>query len=336
MSLPTKRIIYLIIVVVAIACLGIGYVLIQFAPKMPTIEDYLGRIVTIPEEPGRIVSLVAPCTQILYVLGAGDKVVGLDKYSIEYAQYGEEKYVGAPGNFSNYQRFCQEVPTKENLGSSWSPSIEKIIVLEPQLVFMYGYSSTVKYIWSLEQAGVKVVAINAKSLNDVYRIVQMIGSIVGKENEASTLINEVKQRLDAIANKIEVAGQNKPKVYLEWTTTLKTPGGESFSNELIAAAGGENIFGDVKLMDMVASKEEIARRNPDVIIMQADNTLATDAAAEGRNICDVFLEERPVCRNVPAVINRRVYTIEGCYITYDLLFILGVERFAQWFYPDLF
>jgi iron complex transport system substrate-binding protein len=314
----------------------------QFASKTPTIaqgltiKDSLGRTVTIPEKLERIVSLVEPCTQILYALGAGDTVVGVDKYSIMYAQYGEGAYVGAPGNFSNYQSFCQEVPTKKNLGSPYNPSIEEILSLDPQLVFMYGVSCNFNYIWSLEQAGVKVIAINAESINDVYHIVQMVGSIVGKENEASTLINEVKQRLDAVANKIEAAGQNKPKVYFEWTTPLATGGGESFSNELIAAAGGENIFGDMKLTDVTVSEEEIAYRNPDIIIIQADNQLAKLAEAEGKNISDVFLQERPVCSDVSAVINGRVYTIEGCYVTYDLLFIIGVERFAQWFYPNLF
>ena len=339
--MPRKLVIYLIIAILAIACLGVGYMLIRFAAITPTtiqgltVRDDLGRIVTITEEPERIVSLAAPCTQILYVLGAGNKVVGVDKYSITYAQYGEEKYVGAPGNFSNYQRFCQEVPTKPNLGSSWSPSIEEIIGLDPQLVFMYGFEGTVKYIWSLERAGLKVIAVSAESINDVYRTVQMIGSVVGKADEAKTLINEVKQRLDTVANSIEALNQSKPKVYFEWTTTLKTGGGGSFSDELIAAAGGTNIFGDVKIKFVTASVEEIAYRNPDVIIIQADNKLATDATAEDKPLWLMFSEERPACKDVSAVVNQRVYAIEGCYITYDLLFILGVEELARWFYPGL-
>jgi len=340
--MPTKRVIYLIIVIVAITCLSIGYVLIQFALTTPTIaqgltiEDDLGRTVTIAEEPERIVSLAAPCTQILYILGAGNKVVGVDKYSITYAQYGEEKYVGAPGNFSNYQRFCQEVPTKPNLGSSWSPSIEGIIGLDPQLVFTYGFEGTVEHIWSLEQAGLKVIAVSVESINDVYRTVQMIGSVVGKGDEAKTLIDEVKQRLDTITNSIEALHQSKPKVYFEWTTTLKTGGGGSFSDELIAAAGGINIFGDVKIKFInPASVEEIADRNPDVIIIQADNKLVGDAEAEDKPLWLMFSEERPACKDVSAVVYQRVYAIEGCYITYDLLFILGVEQFARWFYPGL-
>lgn len=332
-----KRIIvYIVVATIAIACFSGGYLLARFVPIVPspaeelTVVDDIGKEVTVPKDPDRIVSLCAPITEILYALGVGDKVVGVDKYSIDYANAGEKKFIGAPGDFNNYKKFCQEVPNKPNLGTASTPVLENLVKLTPQIVFTYWYGK----ISELEEIGLRVIAIKANSINDVFKQVMRVGLIVREESKAVDLIEEVTNRLNNVANKTRDI--EKPNVYYELHKEFRTVGGGTLTNELIEAAGGENIFGNENFTYRDISREEVVVTNPDLIVIHSYNLLATRAISEDRSIRDILLENRPELENVPAIINNRVYILESCYHTYDLRFIIGVEQMAKWFHPTYF
>lgn len=298
-----------------------------------TVVDWRDKEVMLPEIPQKIVSLTAPCTVILYALGAGDKVVGADKYCIDYAKEGPSTFRGAPGNLERYVKFCDEVSNKPNLGSSWHPSIETIIGTEPDVVFMYCYSGTLEAIEELEALGMPVIGIVAKTFDDIKRLIRLIGEVVDAQEEADALISEMEFRLDVISAKVE--NLTRPKVYYEATYELKTVGGDTFSNWIIEIAGGDNIFKDTSGFPSISS-EEVIVRNPDVIIFGRYLPIATRALKEEKSVADVLLEERPAWKDIEAVKDRRVHILPTYYATYDQRFIVGVELMAKWFHPGIY
>jgi len=128
MSKATKKQVGMWVVVIVLigAAFGGGYILASVSTEEGatttiggiTIIDGIGRTVTIPPTPERIVSLASSATETLYALGAGDNVVGRDKYS----------------------KYPDEVTNVPEVGSGSSPNLEMIIGLEPDLLFAWPYS----------------------------------------------------------------------------------------------------------------------------------------------------------------------------------------------------
>ncbi len=296
------------------------------------VKDWRNKDIVLPKVPDKIISLATPSTIILYALGAGDKVIGVDKYSIDYVKAGLSAFKGSPGNQSYYEKLCEEVPNKPNLGSSWTPSIEMIVNLEPDVVFMYYYSTTEENIRKLEDKGLIVIAIGAKNFDDIYNLIISIGRIVDRESEADNLIGEIESRLSKVSESVK--DLPRPSVYHELTSQLATCGGDTFTNQIIEAAGGDNVFKNLTGFPVV-NKEAIINANPDIIIFSSTNSIAVRALNEARDIVDVLLEERYEWRETNAVKSRRVYIIPAYYETYDQRFVIGVELMARWFHPTV-
>ncbi|KPV61765.1 MAG: Cobalamin-binding protein precursor [Candidatus Bathyarchaeota archaeon BA2] len=337
-DLAIRTVLVLTAILVATPLLGLvrSYTLSTLQSTEPgeiTVVDWREKNVTLPGVPEKIVSLAAPCTIILYALGAGDKVVGVDKYSIDYAKEGSSTFWGAPGKFDRYVKFCDEVSNKPNLGLSWSPSIEPILGIQRDVVFMYYYPGTVGVMEKLEEMGVPVIGVSAKTSDDICRLIGLIGKVIDAEEEANALINEIKSRIDVISRNVE--NLTRPKVYYELTEVLRTIGNDTFSNWMIETAGGVNIFNDMIRFPKV-SEEAVIERNPDVIIFGHYLPIAQKALKEGKSIADVLLEERPAWKDIKAVKDRRVHILPTYYATYDQRFVIGVELMAKWFHAEIF
>ncbi|MCP8308082.1 MAG: ABC transporter substrate-binding protein [archaeon] len=298
-----------------------------------TVKDWRDKEITLPEVPDKIVSLTSPSTIILYALGAGDKVIGVDKYSIDYVKESLSAFKGSPGNQSYYEKLCEEVPNEPNLGSSWTPSIEMIVGLEPDVVFMYYYKGTEENIVKLEERGLTVIAIGAKNFDDTRNLIILIGKVVDKESEVDKLIDEIELRLGKVSESVK--DLPRPRVYHELTSHLTTAGGDTFTHQIIETAGGDNVFKNLTGFPVV-SKEAIIKANPDIIIFSSTNSIAKRALDEARDIVDVLLEEESWWGEIDAVKNRRVYIIPTYYETYDQRFVIGVELMAKWFHPTVF
>lgn len=284
-----------------------GYILASTSTeeREPTIEgitiiDGIGRTVTIPNMPERIVSLASSATESLYALGAGSKVVGVDAWS-------------------NYP---PEVGDKPCVGSGSAPNHEMIIGLKPDVLFAWPYSRDA--IISLEDK-MAVVYVDPGSVDEVLDTIRLIGLVTGKTSEAENLTAEMQSRIDNITNVTDrLTRTQRPLVYYELGTPMKTTGPGTFTNELILMAGGINLAADEPVRYPILNSEYIIERNPDVIIVVSYGASVEDVRSRGG------------WQDIDAVKNDRIYKIDTNLVTSNPRLVLGLEQFSQWFHPDLF
>lgn len=209
------------------------------------ITDDLGRVVTIKEEPQRIVSLSPAITENLFALGLGDRVVGV----------------------TDYCDYPPEAETKPKVGGFSTPSTELVVAATPDLVLAPIINEN--YVPQLESAGLTVVTIEALNLPEVLDDILLIGKITGASDTANSLTADMQKRIDSITAKVSgLPDDQRPAVYFEiWPDPLTTGGAKSFVNSLITMAGGKNIAGDVDQDWLTLSPEMVLVRDPQVAIL---------------------------------------------------------------------
>jgi len=285
-------------------CLGCA----QQSPPPGNIVDGLGRSVTIDKIPQRIVSLAPSNTEILFALGLGDKVIGVTEYC-------------------NYP---QEAMTKPKVGGFSNVDIEKVVSLEPDLVLAtHIHGKTV--IPTLEELGLTVVAITPGSLNEVLDSITLVGKITGQSREASKLINDLGTRIEAVMDKTRILSPDqKPRVfYITWHDPLMTAGTETLADDVISSAGGQNIAYDIS-GDKAINLETVIYRDPQVIV-------ASVGMGSGEDLPWQYVQTEPRLENTQALLNDRVYKIDGDVIHRPGPRIVdALEQMAQFIHPELF
>lgn len=213
------------------------------APQAPiALEDAAGRRVVLDRPAARIVALVPSVNQILLALGAGDRLVGRTDYDTLPA------LAGLP-----------------SVGGGLGPDLETLALLKPDLVVRFaGDSDTATPAW-LDELGVAHVAVRPDRIADVLRIIGWMGRLTGRGEAAARLADEIRDELDAVRQ----ATDPLPTVrtaYLMGGTPPWTAGPDTFIDELIGLAGGENVFGDLERRYAPVSPERVAAREIDVIL----------------------------------------------------------------------
>ena len=208
-----------------------------------TVTDMYGREITLSEPATRIVALTPSDCEILCALGCEDALVGRGKYC-------------------DYPASIQELPVVQ---SGAETNIEELLALNPQVVLMSDMSQTEEQANMLEENGVKVVISDANDIAGVYTAIRMIGTLMGKDAEAETLIADMQATFDEIAAKSEKSGKT---VYFEVSPLqwgLWTAGSSTFMDELAALCGASNAFSDIEGWQAI-SEEQVIDRNPDYIV----------------------------------------------------------------------
>ena len=213
------------------------------------LTDMTGREVYLAEPATRIVALTAADVEILYAIGAGDTLVGR-------------------GEYCNYPPEALDV---QSVQSGFETNIEQIIALEPQLLIMSQMAQTEEQVHQLENAGIVTFVTYPQTINETYTAIGLIGQLVGKENEAETLVRDMKGVLDELAGKAaEAAAEDDVvrSIYFEVSPLeygLWTAGKGTFMNEVAELLGLENIFSDIADWAEI-SEEQVLERNPDYIM----------------------------------------------------------------------
>lgn len=208
------------------------------------VTDMIGQEVSLDAPAEKIVSLTASDCEILYALGAGDRIVGR-------------------GVYCDYPAEILDV-TAVRSGSD--TNVEQIIALEPQIVIMSSMAQTDEQIEALKNAGIQVVVSDAQSIEGVYTAIKLIGKVVGKDNEASSLIAEMKSSFDKIKADGNIAAEKT--VYFEVSPLeygLWTAGADTFMDEIAHMLGLKNIFSDISGWTEI-SQEQVIERDPDYIV----------------------------------------------------------------------
>ena len=251
-----------------------------------------------PHQARRIVSLAPSSTEIVYALGAGDRVVGVDQYS-------------------DWPPAAATVP---RVGSDLAPSVERILALKPDVVFVATSANSRELPGELERLGIRVVISRIETLDDLWRDIVQSGDAIDKHDAAAALVEKLRARLAAAHARVAALPPVKALVVV-WADPLTVAGGHSFVDDVIRAAGGDNIAGDSAQPYPQYSVERMLARAPEVIVVGSHKG--------GPSLAPLVAHT-----SLPAVKNGRVHSVDG-----DLLFrpgprlVEGVELLARLFHP---
>jgi iron complex transport system substrate-binding protein len=208
-----------------------------------TITDDRGKEVVLPRPVTRLVSLGPSFTEVIFVLGGEDKLIGVTTY-------------------------CDYPPParqKPKVGDFLNPSIERIVALEPDCVLTTGPSQA-RTTSKLERLGLNVVQLNPESIAGVERCIRTIGQIVAEDSTAERMIAELRESIGELRLAVSRI-EKRRSVFLEIDTNpLVTASPGSFLGELLELAGARNIV-ETGSGYPVINPEHIVKMNPEVIIM---------------------------------------------------------------------
>jgi iron complex transport system substrate-binding protein len=313
-----------VVAIVLIVSAAFGYIYYQGQATNSTTEalhnliDDQGYVTSLAALPNKIISLAPSNTEILFALGLGDKVVAVTDY--DNYPYNFTAWIAA-GNMTS-------------VGDFTNPNMEVIASLAPDLILATSgvQKETVD---TLRNLGYKVLVFDPANIAGVFKNIEVVGNATGKSAEATSLVNNLNSRIEAVVNKVATA-TSEPKVYYEVyydPTSLWSAGSKAWQNELIEKAGGINIFADQPLDYFQSSAEAVVSRNPDVIVLPASG-MGEQTPFWG-SIAEV--KARPAWNSISAVQNDRIYQIDS-----DIIQRAGprvadaIEALAQFFHPELF
>ncbi|HUQ20087.1 MAG TPA: helical backbone metal receptor [Gemmatimonadaceae bacterium] len=213
------------------------------SPARSALTDDFGDTIVVGPKPTRVVSLNPATTEIVFAIGAGDRLVGRTHWDL-------------------YPAEAARVP---DLGSGIRPNVEAVLGARPQLVLLYASADNRTAAQRFRSAGVKTLSLKTDRIEQFFRATQLIGLLLGDSAQAAVVSDSVKRSLDRVRAQTE--GLPKPTVFWHiWDAPLITIGGGSYMSELINIAGGTNIYGDRSEVSPQVSIEDVIRRNPTYII----------------------------------------------------------------------
>jgi len=233
--------------------------------------------------PSRIVCLTEETTETLYLLGQGDRVIGVSGYTVRPPEAREKPKVSA---FINAK-------------------FDKIVALEPDLVLAFS-DLQADLTAELVRRGLNVVTFNQRSVEEILQMIRMVGGLVGCQHEAEALAD----RLNAGLENIRVSAARLPRrlraFFEEWDDPLIS--GIRWVEELVTIAGADPIFPELArcglAKDRIVDPTEVARRDPEVIF----------ASWCGKKMKKATIQHRPGWDRVSAVRHDRIFEIKSTYI----------------------
>ena len=268
------------------------------------ITDLKGREITLDKVPERIVSLSPANTEILFAVGAGDKVVGV----------------------TSFCDFPAEVKDVEKIGSFEGPNLELIQKANPDVVLAGGYIQE-DLIASLEQLNIPVVSTEATDFNSIFDSIALIGKLSGNDQKAAEVVKGMKDKIAEIQDKVK--GQTpKSAFYVVWTDPLTTAGSGTFINDVIKAAGGINTAEKVEYWAKY-SAEELVKDNPEYLLSAFHST--------NEGITADFFKQSPVFKNLDSVKNGKVHLMSDDNVVSrpGPRIVLAIEEIAKVLHGDI-
>lgn len=280
-----------------------------------TLVDGAGNVVTLTEAPERIVSLAPSNTEILFLIGAGDSVVGVT----DYCDY--------PYDFAAWI----EAGNMTSIGNYYGPSIEPIVALEPDLVL--ASTGSLDAAASLTNLGYNVIITEGQTLDEILSDILLVGRATYKNTEAAAVVSDMRARIDAVVDAVANEATTTPTVYHEvWYDPIMSVGPTTFIDELMALAGGENIFHDATTSWPVVSSEAIVEKNPDVMFFP-DMYMSTTNFYETIQA----VKERPGWDSITAVQNDAIYEINADIVSRTgPRLVDALEAIAKMVHPEIF
>lgn len=272
-------------------------------PQSREIRDETGKSLSVPVRIERVVSLAPNLTEIVYAVGAGNRLVGNT-------------------TFCNYP---PEAKAVTKVGDTMQPNIESIIAARPQLVLVSTASQLEAFTRQMAEQKIPVYVTDPRDLEGVLRTIQTLGDILGENERALQLVSDLRRRTADVERAVK--GRAPLRVFYQVSSEpLYTAGRDSFITDLIRRAGGQSVTANVAGAWPTFSQESALAAQPEAIILPT-----FDAMAGGN------LEIAAALKNSPAARTQRIYGIDG-----DLLsrpgprLVDGLEQMARKLHPDAF
>jgi iron complex transport system substrate-binding protein len=233
--------------------------------------------------PQRIVCLTEETTETLYLLGAGDRIVGV----------------------SGYTARPPEARQKPKVSAFLNARLDKILALEPDLVLAFS-DLQADIAAALIRHGLTVVTFNQRRVAEILQMIRMLGGLVGLPDRADRLVETLEGGLEQVRASARRFA-TRPRVFFEeWDTPLIS--GICWVDELVEIAGGTPLFPAFRAAslarDRIVTPEAVAAAAPDVIL----------ASWCGKKVRKATIRERPGWEHVPAVRDGQVYEVKSTYI----------------------
>jgi iron complex transport system substrate-binding protein len=235
--------------------------------------DDAGDTVALASPARRIVSLIPASTELLFAIGAGPAVQGRT-------------------HWCDYPAAAAGVP---DLGDGIQPSLEAILARQPDLVVLYRSSQNVAVRGALGRLGIPVIQLAIDRLEDFERDARLLGALTAHAGGADSMLAAFHAQLDSAT--APAGGPGPSVLILVWDQPPMTVGSGSFLSELVARAGGRNLFADIPASSATVSVESVVARNPDAVLVTGEDTPAFARRAEWQT--------------VPAVRERRFVRVSG-------------------------
>ncbi len=209
-------------------------------------QDQAGRVVQVPENPERVVSLAPSITEMVYALGREDLLAGVTRYS-------------------DYPPQAQDLPV---VGSYKKLDVERIVQLRPDLCLATKDGNPISTVNRLESLGVPVFALDPHDMQQVMQTLRQLGQLLQARAAAEEVIFAMQARLAVLQN-IAEQSQDTPKVFFQiGRRPLVAAGKNTFIDELITLAGGKNLASGSNAYPRY-SRENVLQLDPDVILISS-------------------------------------------------------------------
>jgi iron complex transport system substrate-binding protein len=230
----------------------------------------------------RVISVIPATTEMLFAMGAGDRVIAI-------------------GSYDHFPPDAQKLP---RVGALIDPNVEQILQMRPDLVVLYGTQTELRR--RLERAGIPYYSYVHKGLSDITQTMRALGKRVGVEAGGNALADRVEKQLAEIRERVAKSPRPRTLVVIARERgslrNIDASGGVGFLHDMLEAAGGADVLADIHRQSVEMSTEMVLARAPDVIIelqYSQDGGNADDRAAWNR------------LASVPAVKNHRVIVLTG-------------------------
>ena len=293
------------LVLAAAVVLAAAPVLAAGPARALTLVDMLGREVTLPAPPRRIISLVPSATELIYALGGEDRLVGR----------------------TDYCDYPPAAKSKPSVGGMISPSLETIAMLRPDVVIATTSGNRLETFTKLKQIGIPVYAVHAHRIAEMIDATTRLGELTGRQAAVGPFVAGVERRLHAVAD--AVRPYRRPRVlYVLWPDPLLVPASGAILTELVELAGGASITaaepGDYPRFSIEAA----VARAPEVILL---------ARHGSRSQSPVARDKWDRLASFPAVKNGRIHAVDGALVhRYGPRVVDGVESLARAIHPEAF
>ncbi len=212
------------------------------APRAADTDDF-GDAIQRGAAPHRVVSLNPATTDLIFALGAGNRLVGRTHWDL-------------------YPEAAKDVP---DLGTGIRPNVERVLGAKPDLVVLYASNDNRAAAKELRSAGVNTLSLKIDHIGDFHRASRLLGILLGDSARGVIVSDSVEKTLRRVRE--ATSSLRKPKVFWHiWDAPLITIAGGSYMNELIDIAGGANIYGDIAEASPAVSIEDVLKRDPAFII----------------------------------------------------------------------